>query len=214
MSPATQRPRRVRRWMDRLALYLPVLLMGALAALTYGLVRITPLPSATVEAPAPSQEPDYFFTDFSLRRYAPDGRLETELSGARAHHQPSGDSLEIAQPRLRHIDSQQRVTLAQARTAWTDSAGHQLRLQGDVQWQQAPQTDARGRAHLGWVLRGEALQADTQQRWVVSDRPVQVQRGADRFSAQRMRLDDARRTLDLTGAVRVWLVAPPAKKPA
>lgn len=58
MSQATMSLRWFRWGLDRLAIYLPVLLMGVLALGTYWLVRTTPVFSPEAPARAPRHEPD------------------------------------------------------------------------------------------------------------------------------------------------------------
>ena len=57
---------RARRMFDRVAVYLPLLLMGVMAMSTYWLVRNTPaIGEAELEA-APRHVPDYFMRNFSV----------------------------------------------------------------------------------------------------------------------------------------------------
>ena len=58
---------RVRRTWDRLAVYLPIVLMGVMAMATYWLVRNTPLASDVELEAAPRHVPDYFMRDFSVK---------------------------------------------------------------------------------------------------------------------------------------------------
>jgi len=85
----------LRQWFDRLTLYLPVLLMGALAMSTYWLVRTTP--PANIPAPVAKVEhlPDYFMRQFAVKTFDAEGKLKSEVSGAEARHFPDTDTLEI-----------------------------------------------------------------------------------------------------------------------
>ena len=102
--PALTLGQRARRALDQLVAYLPVLLMGALAMLTYWLVRHTPELVAVQETRAANHVPDYFMRDFSLKVYTPDGRLEFRVQGEHAQHFPDTDTLEVIRPRLTKLD--------------------------------------------------------------------------------------------------------------
>ena len=61
---------RVRREWDRLAVYLPLLLMGLMAMTTYWLVRNTPIAAEAESETPPRHVPDYFMRDFSVKVFA------------------------------------------------------------------------------------------------------------------------------------------------
>ena len=91
---------RVRRMLDRLAVYLPLLLMGLMAMSTYWLVRNTPsMGEAEQDAPL-RHVPDYFMRDLSVKVFAEDGRLKSEMVGVEGRHYPDTETLEVDQPRL------------------------------------------------------------------------------------------------------------------
>ena len=105
---------RVRRVLDRLAVYLPLVLMGLMAMTSYWLVRNTPkLADTEVEALA-RHEPDYYMRDFSVKVFEPDGRLKSVIVGTEGRHYPDTDTLEIDQPRIRILGVEGNVTTATA----------------------------------------------------------------------------------------------------
>jgi lipopolysaccharide export system protein LptC len=136
--PALTLGQRARRALDQLVAYLPVLLMGALAMLTYWLVRHTPELVAVQETRAANHVPDYFMRDFSLKVYTPDGRLEFRVQGEHAQHFPDTDTLEVIRPRLTKLDEAGRVTDATAQQAITTPEGQRVELKGQVMVQRAP----------------------------------------------------------------------------
>ena len=91
----------VRRSLDRLALYLPAVLMALFALGSWWLVRS--LPSFLNEAPVQSvrHEPDYYLEQFSVKSFDKQGRLTREISGHRAKHYPDTDTLDISNVTLR-----------------------------------------------------------------------------------------------------------------
>ena len=84
--PALTLGQRARRALDQLVAYLPVLLMGALAMLTYWLVRHTPELVAVQETRAANHVPDYFMRDFAVRTYGVNGRFQSEIRGVEVRH--------------------------------------------------------------------------------------------------------------------------------
>lgn len=124
------------RWLghawDRLSIYLPVLLMGGLALVSYWLIRLTPTP----EPPAPprpvSHEPDYFMRDFALRSFNATGALEHELQGQELRHYPDTGELEVDRARLRSVHPSGRVSTAQGERLTANADQTEYRLEGQV----------------------------------------------------------------------------------
>lgn len=187
-----------RAW-DRISIYLPVILMGLLALGTYWLARNTPnLPSVTGER-APKHEPDYFLRGFSVKNFAPDGRLKSEIQGVEARHYPDTDTLEIDDPRIRSYSEQGALTIATAKRAISNGDGSQVQLIGDA----VVTRETPGQAQQPKLeIRGDFLHAFMDQEKVKSDRPVTLKRGNDVFTAENMDYDNLDRVLELRGRVR------------
>lgn len=200
--PAPTLAQRVRRHIDLLVVYLPVLLMGGLAMLTYWLVRHTPEPVAVQEIRAASHVPDYFMRDFSLKVYAPDGRLEFRVQGEHAQHFPDTDTLEVTRPRLSKLDGAGRVTDATARLAITTPEGQRVELKGQAVVQRAAAIDSQGRPTPPVELRSDYLFIDLEHDRMRTDQPVEMRRGTDRFSADALDYDRDQGTTRLMGRVR------------
>lgn len=111
------------------ASFLPLVLAGLLAGLTYWLDHVVQTGDAR-QHPGGRHDPDYFVDDFTVRRFGPDGTLQHTLSATRMVHFPDDDSTEVAAPHL--IYQTQPQTDITARTAWLDSKGKHLRLNDDV----------------------------------------------------------------------------------
>lgn len=101
----------LRRSIDRLALYLPALLMALFALGSWWLVRS--LPSFIHELPSQAvrHEPDYYLEQFSVKSFDKQGLLIREISGHHAQHYPDTDTLEISNVTLRGQNPQQAETL-------------------------------------------------------------------------------------------------------
>ena len=201
-APARTLTQRMRANLDGLVVYLPVLLMGALAMLTYWLVRHTPEPAAVQETREAGHAPDYFMRDFSLKVYASDGRLEFRVQGDQAQHFPDTDRLEVTQPRLTKLDAVGRVTDATAQLAITTPEGQRVELKGDAVIQRSSPVDAQGRRAPTIELRSDYLFIDLEHDRMRTDQPVQMLRGGDRFSADSLDYDQQQGVTRLTGRVR------------
>ncbi|OBS31693.1 LPS export ABC transporter periplasmic protein LptC [Tepidimonas fonticaldi] len=209
-SPAT--PRWHGLW-ERLSLYLPVLLMGVLALVTYGIVQRIPGPAAAPDTPLAEGQPDYRLEGFILRRYEADGRLGSVLTGAVLEHFPANGLLRVQDATLERIDhAGQMRLLARARELRTDDARTTYHLRGDVRlvreaWPEGERKNATPRL----TLEGQTLTWHDDRRLLESDQPVRMTRGADTLIGNRLWYDERNGIADLQGQVRATLVARPAR---
>lgn len=204
-SPAPRRSAPWRRWLDHASIYLPVLLMGALALGSYWLLRTAPVLRTTTPAAPPSTEPDYTMQRFAVKTFDAQGRLASEVAGLQARHYPIDDRTEIEQARMLQInDSGQRLT-AQAQRVTVKSGQTHYQLEGDVRVLREAGRNASGQAVPAVSFAGESLRLDTQANQIESDQPVTLTRGADKMLADRLRYDDQTRIADLDGRVRATL---------
>jgi len=107
----------LRQSWERIALYLPVLIMGLLALGTWWLVRNAPMPLAPTTEKVRSNQPDYAMKAFSVKSFDAKGRLQSEVQGDLARHFPDTDTLEIDHARMRSVALDGRLTLATANRA-------------------------------------------------------------------------------------------------
>jgi lipopolysaccharide export system protein LptC len=127
----------LRRSLDRLALYLPGVLMALFALGSWWLVRS--LPSFLNEAPAQSErhEPDYYLEQFSVKSFDKQGRLTREISGHRAKHYPDTDTLDISDVTLRGqnpqgVDAKRKQDVFTANRMQLNSKNGVYELKGQV----------------------------------------------------------------------------------
>jgi len=205
---------RMRRVWDRLAVYLPLLLMGLMAMSTYWLVRNTPA-TGEVELDAPPRHvPDYFMHDFSVKVFAEDGRLKSELVGTEGRHYPDTDTLEIDQPRIRVLGAKGSVTTAVAARGLINADGTEAQLFDKAVVVREASINPQGVVTPRSEMHSDFLHlfADTEQ--VRSHLPVLLVRGAgDRFTSQEgMDYNNLDRVMQLTGRVRGTLLPPKDKK--
>jgi len=194
---------RTRRVWDRLAVYLPLLLMGLMAMTTYWLVRNTPvMDDAELEA-APRHVPDYFMRDFSVKVFGDDGKLKSEMVGTEGRHFPDTDTLEIDQPHIRILGAEGRVTTAVAARGLINADGSEAQLFGRAVVVREAVVNAQGGKQPRSELQSEFLHLFANTEQVRTHLPVVLVRGAgDRFTAQNgMDYDNLDRVMQLTGRV-------------
>ncbi|GAB3361355.1 MULTISPECIES: LPS export ABC transporter periplasmic protein LptC [Giesbergeria] len=193
-----------RRW-DSVSMYLPVLLMGLLALGTWWLVRNAPQAPGTAAAQVPSSGPDYFMRQFSVQRFDPTGRLESEVQGEMARHYPGNDTLEIDQVRIQARTLQGQQTQARADRALSNGDGSEIQLFGNALiTRQGPSAASSP----SMEFRGEFLHLWPQSERVRSHLPVRLTRGQDQFTADTMEYDHLEQVLQLRGRVRGTLMPP------
>lgn len=195
-----------RALLDRLTLYLPVVLMGVLAMATYWLVRNTPTASTQTPAAAVQHQPDYFMRKFSVKTFDAEGRLKSEVSGGEARHFPDTDTLEIDQVHIRSFNPQGQLITATARQALTNSDASEVQLMGNARVVRDAVPDQNGQPQPGMTFASEFLHAFMNTERVKSHKPVELTRGKDHFTADSMDFDNLNRVMVLTGRVRGQLV--------
>ena len=193
-----------RAW-DRVSIYLPLLLMGALALGTYWLVRNTPV-FGNVEAARPAEhKPDYYMRNFNIKSYDDAGLLKSEIFGTEVRHYPDDDTLEIDQGRIRSIDAAGRVTTSTAKLVLTNGDGSEVQLIGDALIVREAGNDAAGLALPPIEFRGEFLHAFVNEERVKSHKPVVMTRGNDRFTGNEFAYNNLDGVAELKGRVRALL---------
>lgn len=197
---------RLRVFGDRMTLYLPIILMGLLALGTYWLVRSTPLLLLHTQEAQVRHEPDYFMRNFSVKSFDGAGRLKTEVLGTDARHFPDSDTLDVDLVRIRSYGDAGRLTTATARSAVTNADATEVQLFGEARVVREPTADKMAQAQPRMEFRSEFLHAFMDTERFLSDRPVELLRGSDRFTADSMEFDNIKRVMDLKGRVKGTLV--------
>lgn len=199
------------RWAwDRLTGYLPLLFMALLAAATYALLQATPEPEEPrVERPVTS-EPDFFMRDFSVRSFAPNGRLRTELLGEESRHRPDTGSIEVDQARVRSIDEAGAVTNATAHLLTSNKENNQFDLTGKAVVVRQALT-ATGEPAAPVRFEGEFLRIYTEPTRLFSHQAVLIVRGNDRIAAKGLDYSGEQDQVLFQGRVKIELA--PNKEP-
>lgn len=196
----------LRDTLDRVTIYLPIIVVAVLALGTYWLVRNAP----KLLGPAPKvvavHEPDYFMRDFVIKTFLANGELRSELFGKEGRHYPDTDTMEVDQVRLRSINPQGLTTRANANRGLSNADGSEVQLIGDAVVTRDATTGAKGQVIPKLEFRGEFLHAFVDIERVTSNKPVTLTRGADRFTADTMDYDNLSGIANLRGRVRGMLV--------
>ncbi len=187
--------------LDRLSIYLPVLLMGLLALGSYWLVRSTPPPSLPATPQPERHEPDYFMRDFAVRTFDDKGKLKREIFGVEGRHYPDNDTLEIDQPRIRAFSLSGALTVSTANRALSNGDGSEVELFGNAIVTREPTLGKSGQMLPRMQFRGEFLHAYTNTERVTSNQPVVLTRGDDRFTADSLDYDNQVQIANLKGRV-------------
>jgi lipopolysaccharide export system protein LptC len=196
---------------ERVAVYLPVILMALMALGTYWLARNTPTLAPGEAQRAPTHDPDYYMRRFSVKTFDASGRLKSEVHGNEARHYPDTDTLEIDQPRIRSFNARGELTVATARRALSNADGSEVQLFGDAVVTREAISDAPGHGRPRMEFRGEFLHAFLDTERVKSHLPVELTRGSDRFTADAMDYDNLGQVMELRGRVRGVLVPEAAR---
>jgi lipopolysaccharide export system protein LptC len=201
----------VRQSLDRLTIYLPIILTAALALGTYWLVHNAPAILGPAPKEAPTHEPDYFMRGFSVKNFLPNGQLRSELFGKEGRHYPDTDTLEVDQVRWRSISDEGLVTHGSANRGLSNGDGSEIQLFGNAIVIRDAATAPSGTLLPRLEFRGEFLHAFMDTQRVKSDRPVTLLRGADKFSADSMDYDSLSGVANLQGRVRGLLMPAPSQ---
>jgi lipopolysaccharide export system protein LptC len=194
--------RRVLSLWDRTAIYMPLLMMGALALGTYWLVRNTPTFSAPEAVREVGHEIDYFMQNFTIKTFDVDGKLKSEITGTEARHFVDTDILEIDQARIHSININSQLTTATANRAYSNGDGSEVQLTGNARVVRKASRDAQGKESPKLEFRGEFLHAFLNEERVQSHLPVVLIRGADQFTGNVFSYNNLDQVAVLTGRVR------------
>ena len=197
-----RRPRWLRYGWDHLSAYLPALLMALFALGTWWLVRSVPnTPGSGADRPV-RHEPDYTMRQFSVKSFTPAGTLKSEIIGAEGHHYPDNDTLEVTLPRLRSFSDEGHLTVATAQRGVSSGDGDDIQLFGNAHVVREVITRPDGSKVPRLEFRGEYLRALVKADQVMSDKPVELTRGTDRFTGDTFEYDHKNGVAVLTGRVR------------
>jgi lipopolysaccharide export system protein LptC len=194
----------LRRLLDQLSVYLPLILMGVLALGSWWLVRSMPDMVYADDNKPVRKEPDYRLEQFWVKSFDASGRMTREVGGDAGRHYPEVDELHIDKVRIR-AESEKGVKIhANALTGIATGDGERITLIGQALVvreadAQSPRTE----------LSGERLLALPKQERLLSSDPVRITRLRDVFTAQTLNFNSQTGEYQLEGRVRGLLAPKP-----
>ena len=205
--------RQAMRLWDSVSIYLPLVMMGALALGTYWLVRNTPVFSPPETAKEVRHATDYFMRNFTVKNFDDAGLLKSQVMGVEARHYPDSDTLEIDQGRIRSVDNEGRLTTSTANRVLSNGDGSELQLIGNARVVRESMKDAAGQDAPRMQFSGEFLHIFLNDERVKSHKPVVLTRGKDQFSGDTLVYDNLTGVADLKGRVK-GVLTPTAGRPS
>jgi len=198
---------KLRRLLDALSLYLPMIVLALLACGSWWLVRSMPSLSSPPTHKPERQDPDYRLSDFSVKSFDTTGQMTREVAGKSAQHFPATEELHIEQIRIFAQNDRGGRMNAQAQQGIASDDGAKVTLLGQAQAIKHSQAD------LPQIeLRGERLVALPDEDRIESLDPVNITRDRDVFTANAMSFNSNTGEYVLQGRVRGVLV-PKTTKP-
>jgi lipopolysaccharide export system protein LptC len=176
---------------------------GAVLALgSFWLVQVINRGELGVQGDVVKTEPDYIVEKFSFVRMTPEGKPGYIISGEKLTHRPSDDSLDVVQPVVLNVGSQQPPMTMNAKQAHVDQANNVVELTGDVDIRR-PQ---RG-AVQALSLKTDALTLFPDEERMETKRPFQMVVGSTTVAGVGMKANNATGQLDVQS--RMQLSFPP-----
>jgi lipopolysaccharide export system protein LptC len=196
----------IRRIADKLAIYLPLLLMAGLALGSYWLVRNAPVTSISTGERLLNHEPDYFLRKFSVKSFTPQGVLKNELFGGQARHYADTDTIEIDNVRVHNFSPTGRLTtVTSANRAISNGDNSEIQLYGNASSVREAAQDANGVMQPKMEFKGEFLHTFVNEERLKSHLPIVIRRGNSEFSADAFDYDNVARVINLQGRVKAVL---------
>lgn len=171
----------LRRTLDSLTLYVPLIIMAMMALGSWWLVRSLPTLESTDVVRPVRTEPDYRLENFSVKTFDKSGQLTRQILGASATHFPQSNELHILRIQMFAQNETGIQFNAQADKGISSNNDQQFDLIGHVQaMRQADSSTPLTR------MRGERLTSLINEDRLVSSLPVEITRDRDVFTSDTM----------------------------
>jgi lipopolysaccharide export system protein LptC len=186
---------------DRWIAWVPLLLLAALAGLTYWLDQKVQ-PQRGREG-GNGGEPDFVVDEFTATRMSVEGRPNYEVRAKRMVHFPEENSARLDEPRLTHFAPKGGPVSIRANVGTLDKNGENAYFTGDVQVRRAAFED-----NPEMVMYTEYLHVIPELEIARTDRPVRMVSGDSRLEAVGLELNNKTRTLTLLSKVKGTYATP------
>jgi len=193
---------RTRDILDKLVAWSPVLLLGALAALTYWLdAQVQPQPVR--RDGSARHDPDLFLQDFRAVTFDAQGQPREALAAVRADHFPDDDSAELVSPRLSLSETGRPTMTITADRGRIESGRDRGDFIGNVQFTRAaPDRPSKDGTPSGPVtLTTESLHVLTKEQRVQTDKPVTIEDPRGIIRGRGLEFDNKAKTVRLKSQV-------------
>lgn len=180
----------------------PILMLGALAGLTFWLQSAIQPPEDTV-AKITRHEPDATAENFEIRRLDEQGRLKFRLSGPLLVHYPDDDSTEISQPKLTTYRPASPPIKVEAGNARISADGETVYLWNDVKLIRTATAD---RPEMVATMPDLTAKPDTGDAFTHS--AVEIRQGASWLTGVGGKLNNTTSTLEIQSQVRGHYLRP------
>ncbi len=196
----------LRRLAEHLVIYLPVLLMAALALGSYWLVRNAPVAAASSADKPLSHEADYFLKQFSIKSFTQQGSLKSELFGGQARHFADTGTIEIDNVRMHNFNQTGRLTtVTSANRAISNGDNSEIQMYGNASSVREAAADTNGVMQPKMEFKGEFLHTFVNEERLKSHLPIVIRRGSSEFTADSLDYDNVARVINLQGRVKAVL---------
>jgi lipopolysaccharide export system protein LptC len=196
-----------KRLADKLVIYLPILLMAAMALGSYWLVRHAPVSQTTAVDRPVNHEADYFLRKFSVKTFTPQGQLKHELYGGQARHFADTDTIEVDNVRIHNFNVQGRLTtVTSANRAISNGDNSEIQLYGNASSVREAAPDSNGVMQPRMEFKGDFLHTFVNDERLKSHLPIAIKRGNSSFSAETLDYSNIERVISLQGRVTAVLV--------
>lgn len=199
---------RFRRSLDRLTLYVPLIIMATLALGSWWLVRSLPELLPTDPDRPVRTDPDYQLQNFTVKNFDASGQLTRQIRGESATHLPQPNELHIQRIRIFAQNELGSQLTAEADQGISSDNDNRFTLIGNVR--AVRQADARTPLTR---LQGERLTAILNEDRLVSSLPVVITRQRDVFTSQTLDFNTRSGQYLMQGRVKATLM-PTTEKPA
>ncbi len=193
---------RTRDILDKLVAWSPVLLLGALAALTYWLDAQVQPQSVRRDGSA-RHDPDLFLQDFRAVTFDAQGQARETLAAVRAEHFPDDDSAELVSPRLSLSETGRPTMTITADRGRIEGGREQGDFIGNVQvTRAASERPSKDGTQSGRVtLTTESLHVLTKEQRVQTDKPVTIEDPRGIIRGRGLEFDNKAKTVRLKSQV-------------
>ena len=183
---------RRQRWIERMLGWSPVLLLGALAAMTYWL-NTQVRPSALASDGSSRHEPDLFGENFKAVSLDAEGNIRQALTATRAQHYPDDDTTAFEQANMVFTDpGKPRLDVTADHATLTGDHEH-VYLREHAKVVRAPSDDEKHDGPI--VVTSEYLDVMPKEDRVVTDKPVTITDPRGTVNATGLELDNKAKTV-------------------